>query len=103
LVDLGYINEQQLDMLLDEQRRRPGELLGKIAEDMGLITDEQLALALAEQMGMQVVSLSDLELEPEVLEQVTEPMAQLYRVIPIRLRNNSLIVATCDPQNLAIQ
>ena len=39
----------------------PGELLGKIAEEMGLITDEQLAQALAEQMGMQVVTLGDVE------------------------------------------
>ena len=36
-----------------------GELLGQIAMSMGLITDEQLAQALAEQMGMQVVNLSD--------------------------------------------
>ena len=42
-------------MLLEEQQRRPGELLGKLAESMGLITDEQLAQALAEQMGMQVI------------------------------------------------
>ena len=35
LVDLGYITDDQLEMLLDEQRRRPGELLGKLAESMG--------------------------------------------------------------------
>jgi type IV pilus assembly protein PilB len=104
LVDLGYITEQQLEMLLEEQNRRPGELLGRVAEDMGLITDEQLALALAEQMGMQVVSLGEVgDIDQEVLETITEPMAQLYRVIPLRLRGNSLTVATCDPQNLAIQ
>ncbi|MFO0915781.1 MAG: ATPase, T2SS/T4P/T4SS family [Pirellulales bacterium] len=103
LVDMGFIDEQQLEMLLEEQHRRPGELLGKIAEDMGLITDEQLALALGEQMGMQVVRLADIQVTDEVLEMVTEPMAQLYRVIPIRLRGNSFTVATCDPQNLAIQ
>ena len=30
-------------------------------------------------------------------------MAQLYRVIPIQLGRSTLTVATCDPQNLAIQ
>ena len=48
LVDLGFISDDQLEMLLEEQDRQPGEKLGRIAEEMGLITEEQLALALAE-------------------------------------------------------
>ncbi len=102
-VDLGFIDDDQLEMLLDEQRRNPGELLGKIAEEMGLITDEQLALALAEQMAMQVVQLAEIAIGENVLEQITESMAQLYRVIPINLDGNELTLATCDPQNLSIQ
>ena len=73
-------------MLLEEQQQRPGEMLGQIAISMGLITDDQLAQALAEQMGMQVVSLSDAVIPPEVLTTITEPMAQLYRIIPAELR-----------------
>ena len=30
-------------------------------------------------------------------------MAQLYRVIPLQLNDNMLTLATCDPQNLAMQ
>jgi type IV pilus assembly protein PilB len=103
LVDLGFINDEQLEMLLDEQRRHPGELLGKLAEEMGLVNDEQVALALAEQMSLQVVKLNDVQVPPEVLGLITEPMAQLYRVIPVKLEGNALTVATCDPQNLAIE
>ena len=51
-VDLGMITEDQLELLLEEQKRRPGELLGKVAEALGFINDDQLAQALAEQMGM---------------------------------------------------
>ena len=71
LVDLGFINDEQLEMLLEEQRRHPGELLGKIAEEMGLVTDDQVALALAEQMGMQVVKLGEVQIAPEVVELIT--------------------------------
>ena len=46
-VDMGFIDDDQLEMLLEEQQQQPGEKLGKIAEEMGLITDEQLAQALA--------------------------------------------------------
>ncbi len=103
LVDLGFITDEQLEVILDEQQQRPGALLGKIAEDMGLITDEQLAQALAEQLGMQTVQLAEVTLPPDVLEKITETMAQMYRVVPIQFDGNVLTVAACDPQNLSVQ
>ncbi|MCU0871406.1 MAG: Flp pilus assembly complex ATPase component TadA, partial [Pirellulaceae bacterium] len=103
LVDLGFITDEQLEMLLEEQEQRPGELLGKIAEDMQLITDDQLAQALAEQMHMQVVNLGEIELDRDLIATITDSMAQLYRVIPVLKEERSLTLATCDPQNLAIQ
>lgn len=103
LVDLGFIDDDQLEMLLDEQQRNPGEKLGKIAVEMGLLAEDQLALALAEQMGMQVVGLEEVKIEPETIELLTQAMAELYRVIPVKLEGNALTVATCEPQNLSIQ
>src|SRR3972149_6198903 len=102
LVDLGFLREDRLEMLLEEQQQRPGEMLGHIAVSMGFITDEQLAQALAEQMGMQVVSVSDVTISPEVLAMITEPMAQLYRIIPLSFEENTLTIAMCDPQKLQI-
>jgi type IV pilus assembly protein PilB len=102
LVDLGYITDEQLEMLLEEQEQQPGEQLGKIAEEMGLITDEQLSQALAEQMNIQVIDLTESTLAPEVLELVSETMAQLYRVVPVQLDGNTLTIATAHPENLSI-
>jgi type IV pilus assembly protein PilB len=102
LVDRKFITRDQLEMVLDEQRSRPGELLGKIAEGMNLINDEQLVEALAEQMGMPAVALGEITIPPEVLAYVTEPMATLYRIIPLSFRDNVLTVAMCDPQKLQI-
>lgn len=105
LVDLGYIQEEQLLLLLEEQQRNPGQLLGKMAEDMGLITDDQLAQALAEQWDMQVIDLGDVTISKSILQHVTEPMAQLYRIIPVHFEEeqNSLTIAMCNPQNLSVK
>ena len=102
LVDLGFINDDQLDTLVEEQRQRSGELLGQIAISLDMITDDQLAQALAEQMGLQVISLSDVVVAPEVLAHLTEPMAQLYRIIPVSFKDNTLTIAMCDPQKLSV-
>ena len=103
LVDLGYISDEQLELVVDEQQQRPGHLLGQVAMDMGLITDDQLVQALGEQMSLRTVALGDLTIEKEVLAMVTEPMAQMYRIIPIEFESDTLTVAMCDPQNLAVQ
>ena len=103
LVDLGFVTDDQLELLLEEQSSNRGEKLGKVAQEMGLITDEQIATALAEQMGMQVISLADLNIPRNIIHEVTESMAQMYRVIPVQVEENTLTVATCEPQNLSIQ
>jgi len=102
MVDLGFISERQLGMLLEEQRQRRGELLGQVALSLGLLSEEKLTQALAEQMNMQVVNLNEVVVPPEVLAHVTEPMAQLYRIIPVAFRDNTLTVAMADPQKLSV-
>ena len=102
-VDLGFITDDQLETLLETQQQNPGQLLGKVAENMALVTDEQLAQALAEQWNMQVIHLGDTVIPPNVLHLITETMAQMYRIVPISFRDNILTIALCDPQNLSIQ
>jgi type IV pilus assembly protein PilB len=103
LVDLGYVSDDQLELLLEEQQQRTGQLLGQVAQDMGLINDDQLAQALAEQLHLRVVTVTDLTIDPKVIDMVTEPMAQMYRIIPTEFDGNTLTVAMCDPQNLGVQ
>ena len=104
-VDLGFITDEQLELLLEEQQAQPGEKIGKIAEEMGLVTDEQLCQALAEQLNMSVVNIGDTPLPREALEKITETMAEMYRVVPLTYveDTNRLTLATCDPENLAVQ
>ncbi len=103
LVDLGYISDEQLELIVDEQEQRPGQMLGQVAMDLGLLNDEQLAQALGEQMSLRTVALSDLTIEPEVLAMVTETMAQMYRIVPTEFDGDTLTIAMCDPQNLGVQ
>jgi len=102
LIDLGFLTEERVRTVLDEQRQRPTELFGQVAIGMGLISDEQLVQGLAEQMGLQVISLADLVVPPHVLAKITEPMAQLYRVVPVNLQDDVLTIAMCDPQKLSV-
>jgi type IV pilus assembly protein PilB len=99
-VDLGMINEEQLEVLLEEHLQRHNEKIGDTAISMGFVNDDQVAVALAEQLGKQIIGLSDLTIPPDVLAHLTEPMAQIYKVIPVSFRNDILTVAMCEPQNI---
>jgi type IV pilus assembly protein PilB len=101
LVDLGYINEDQLWDILEEQKKSPGEVIGRVAIRLGLVSDTQVSEALAEQWGMQVISLKDTTITPKVLELVPETMASIYKIMPVSLKNNVLTVAMAEPQNIA--
>ena len=102
LIDLGLIDDQQLAVMLDEQTQRGGELLGKVGVSLGFYTDEQLGEALAEQWGTTFVTLYDREIPDEILRLISEPMAQLYRVIPLSLEGNRLTIASAEPQKIQI-
>ena len=101
LVDLGYITDDQLWDVLEEQKQSPGEVIGQVAVRMGLVTAEQVTEGLAEQWGMPVVNLGDTNIAPKVLELVPQTMCELYKIMPISLMNDVLTVAMADPQNVS--
>ena len=103
MVDLGFITDDQLEMLLEEQSQNPGQLIGSVAMDMGLISDDELIQALGEQFGLQTIDIEGVTPPKDAAEVVSDEMAQMYRVIPLQVNEGVLTLATCDPQNLAMQ
>ena len=99
---MGFIDDDQLEMLVEEQAQQPGIKIGKVAEDMGMIIDTQLVQALAEQFNMQIVDLGEIQVNQEVLNEVSEAMAQMYRAVPIQLNGNTLTLATAAPENITV-
>lgn len=101
MVDLGFINDEQLWQLLDFQRQS-GELTGKTAVNMQLISEHQLMQALAEQQGMKTFNLADpdFKVSDKLIKLVPESMCTLYKIFPIKMEDNILTVALADPSNL---
>ncbi|MCH2201936.1 MAG: Flp pilus assembly complex ATPase component TadA [Fuerstiella sp.] len=100
LIDLGYLTDDQLWDVLEEQKQSPGEIIGQVAVRMGHVTQDQVTEALAEQWGMPVIDLDETNVPPNVLEIVPETMAEIYKIMPISLKDNILTVAMADPQNV---
>ena len=101
MVDMGYLDEDGLWKVLEEQKRTGNELLGKVAVKMGVVKEDQVLKALGEQLGMKVLKLNDTTIPAEMTELVNESMATAYKVVPIsqNKKDKSVTVAMAEPQN----
>jgi type IV pilus assembly protein PilB len=99
LVDEGLISEEQLSMALAEQQRR-GRSLGRVLIDLGLVKEPDLVAALAMKIGLEFVDLSDYPVDPSAASLVPEQVARRYRALPIGYDNGRLVVAMSDPANV---
>ena len=85
--------------MLDEARSS-GKKLGAVAVARGLVNEEQLVKALAEQSNIKIGNLNEQKSQPEALLLVSETMASMYKVIPLTFKDKILSVAIVDPNNL---
>jgi type IV pilus assembly protein PilB len=96
LVSAGLISSDQLEFALKEQKRT-GDRLGNILRQLNLITEDDLAKALAEAAGIEHVSVRAMSIDPNVVSVLPEAVARKYKVFPIAIENNSVTVAMADP------
>lgn len=101
LVEAGVISEQALRMALAEQRRWGGTL-GRTLIDMKAISEHELVDALSKQLALPTIDLDDLEISPTVLELVPGELAEQYSVVPFAQVMKFLDVAMTDPTNLGV-
>lgn len=79
---------------------KSGKRLGTILEDIGLVTGEELAHALALQYGFTIVSdFSRFSFPDSLLALIPVETAIEHTVFPLKLQNNTLALAMIDPTN----
>jgi type IV pilus assembly protein PilB len=99
LVAEGLITPDQLARALAEQRGT-SEKLGSILVRLNLIHEDQLIGFLSRQYGVPSITLSQLDIDSEVLKLVPSQIAKKYEVLPIKRTGNTLTLAMADPTNV---
>ena len=98
LLERGLLNQTQLEEAMEE-KKRSGKPLIHIVADLGFVTQEQLLSAIGEQLSMDVVAVSELDIPIEVIEKLSTSWVRMYGVVPINFYDNVLTVAMADPLN----
>jgi type IV pilus assembly protein PilB len=100
LVRDGLLTEEELALALAEQHGS-GKRLGEILVEKGTITRTQVARLLAEQVEMPLVEMGEAEVDIAAATLLPEELARRYSALPMGfLPDNSLLVAVADPTNV---
>ena len=99
LLSKKYITKEQLSECLKESvetKKRIGSILLK----NGYITEDQLLECLSISLGVEYIKLEDLEVPRVVLDLIQEKTARKYLTVPLKVKENTLVVAMADPANV---
>src|SRR5213080_863556 len=84
LISQGILTEDQLRIALLEQLKTH-QPVGRLLVQLGFVSEATLRDALSEKLGLQAVDLGRIIVDPAALKLVPRDMARRYRVFPLAL------------------
>ena len=99
LVQLGLISQDQLQIVLTEQKNSK-KLFGAILVEMGFITESALGEVLAESSGTEKFDPKSSMLDSAIVRRIPKEIASRHKVIPVNYEHNVLQLAMADVYNV---
>lgn len=99
LIDMGLISSDQLLIALQEQKSSK-KLLGAILIEMGFITESALGEVLAESSGTQKFDPKSTMLDPNLIKMIPKDVALRNKVIPVAVEGDTIQLAMADVYNV---
>jgi type IV pilus assembly protein PilB len=99
LLEGGLVTSDQLAIAYEEHERA-GRALGRVLVEQGVLTESQLVSALATQIGLRFVDLSEFSVDGSAIGRVPGVVCRRHTALPIAFEEGRLIVAMADPANV---
>ena len=96
LIEKGIITPEQLKIAISEQQKS-GEFLGKVLIKLKFVSEKKMLQVLADQQGITFVELKEINISEKAVKSVTAKFVWHYKIMPISIENNVLTVAVADP------
>ena len=99
LIERGIISDEQLAKALALQKEKGG-LIGELLVELGFAKEEDIAQSLTAQYGFPYLPLSNYDINPEIINIVPGRVARQYLLVPIDKIGNNLTLAMSNPLNV---
>lgn len=99
LLERGDISPGQVTHIV-EKIKTTSLRFGELCVEEGLISEDVLYKALAEQFGLDFIDLTSFRLDEHILEQFAADIMYRYTFVPIELVGNAIAIAVSDPTDV---
>jgi type IV pilus assembly protein PilB len=99
LVEDGLLTAQQVETLLEEQKKG-GTRLVKLIIEKAYVSEQDLTVSMGRVLNVPSVNLARLTVPLEIAELLPRDAAHNYKVIPVSRLENKLFLAMADPLNV---
>jgi len=100
LVEMGVLTQDQVDQAIAEQKVTR-KRIGDIALERGWVDKATLMEALACRLGVRHLDLTDVRVDPLTADLISEKDARRYNAVPISfVDDHTVLVAMADPSNI---
>jgi len=99
LEDAGFITQEQIQVALNVQKANP-IFFGEILQDLDFVTSNEIAEAIAMQNNLEYVDLATTVPSQEALKLVPYEIAKNKNILPISIQDNILVVAMQDVNDI---
>ena len=99
LVEKGLVTDEQLQIALSEQKKL-GRKLGSTLIELGMVSESSLLNLLSNQLGIPLIDLNNYNYSDEVAKILPETLARRYRAIVLEERDSDYLVGMADPTDI---
>src|SRR5512137_1600218 len=99
LVEDGLLSAQQVEELLEQQKKEGTRLL-KLVLEKAYVSEQDMTVSMGRVLNTPPINLSRLTVPPEIAELVPREMAHNHKVVPVSRLENKLFIAMADPLNV---
>src|SRR5437660_2861125 len=97
LVKRGLLPEANLERIKEAQAAAPFKPVHEILIEKGFVKEEVVLPLLAEELGMDLVDLTNRIVDPATLEAMPLKLVHRHTLMPLSRENGAIVVATGDP------
>jgi len=99
LVEDGLLSSQQVDELL-EQQKREGTRFIKLVTEKAYVSEQDLTVSMGRVLNVPPINLTRVTVPVEIADLLPREVAQNHRVLPVSRVENKLFLAMVDPLNV---
>ncbi len=99
LAERGDLSQDQLQYVL-EKRKTVADRFGEICVNDGLVTEEAVSRALAEQFGFDFIDLQGFRIDEKILGEFPPDLVYRFHFVPIEVEDEALVIAIADPTDV---